>query len=67
MFTVTKRSMKLGDYPQLDMADARHRALDHRAQIATDLDPQGDNHSHVLEIEHSLRIINFALFPKVNT
>jgi hypothetical protein len=39
-FSGAKRSMKLGDYPQMDVADARHRALDHRAQIATGIDPQ---------------------------
>lgn len=35
-----KRSMKLGDYPHMDVADARYRALEHRAQIATGIDPQ---------------------------
>jgi hypothetical protein len=35
-----KRSMKLGDYPQLDVADARHRALDIRGKIANGIDPQ---------------------------
>jgi integrase len=39
-FNGAKRSMKLGDYPKMDVADARHRALDHRAQIATGVDPQ---------------------------
>lgn len=39
-FNGTKRSMKLGDYPHMDVADARHRALEHRAQIATGIDPQ---------------------------
>lgn len=39
-FSGAKRSMKLGDYPHMDVADARHRALDHRAQIATGIDPQ---------------------------
>ncbi|KQV79640.1 hypothetical protein ASD15_16420 [Massilia sp. Root351] len=35
-----KRSMKLGDYPQLDVADARHQALDIRGKIANGIDPQ---------------------------
>lgn len=35
-----KRSMKLGDYPQLDVADARHQALDARGKIANGIDPQ---------------------------
>ncbi|NNG22750.1 tyrosine-type recombinase/integrase [Telluria aromaticivorans] len=39
-FRGAKRSMKLGDYPQMDVADARHRTLDYRAQIATGTDPQ---------------------------
>lgn len=39
-FNGAKRSMKLGDYPHMDVADARHRALEHRAQIATGIDPQ---------------------------
>ena len=39
-FAGAKRSMKLGDYPQMDLAEARQRALDHRGQIATGSDPQ---------------------------
>jgi integrase len=35
-----KRSMKLGDYPQLDVADARHLALDVRGKVANGIDPQ---------------------------
>lgn len=39
-FNGAKRSMKLGDYPHMDVADARNRALERRAQIATGIDPQ---------------------------
>ena len=39
-FNGTKRSMKLGDYPQMEVADARHRALDCRRRVATGTDPQ---------------------------
>jgi hypothetical protein len=39
-FNGSKRSMKLADYPQMDVADARQRALDYRGQIATGIDPQ---------------------------
>lgn len=35
-----KRSMKLGDYPLLDVADARQRAMEHRGKIASGIDPQ---------------------------
>lgn len=36
----TKRSMKLGDYPLMDVAEARQRALEHRGKIAAGIDPQ---------------------------
>jgi len=36
----SKRSMKLGDYPQMEVADARQQALEHRGKIATGIDPQ---------------------------
>jgi integrase len=39
-FDGAKRSMKLGDYPLMDVAKARHRALDCRRQVATGTDPQ---------------------------
>jgi integrase len=39
-FGGAKRSMKLGDYPQMEVAQARQRALDCRSQIATGTDPQ---------------------------
>lgn len=39
-FEGAKRSMKLGDYPQMDVADARQRALDFRGKIAAGSDPQ---------------------------
>jgi integrase len=39
-FNGAKRSMKLGDYPQMDVADARHHALDLRGRIAGGIDPQ---------------------------
>lgn len=39
-FDGAKRSMKLGDYPQMEVVDARHRALDCRRQVATGTDPQ---------------------------
>jgi integrase len=35
-----KRSMKLGDYPTLDVGDARLKALECRAQLAKGVDPQ---------------------------
>lgn len=38
--TAAKRSMKLGDYPQMDVADARQLALDYRKQISLGNDPQ---------------------------
>lgn len=38
--TAAKRSMKLGDYPQMDVADARQLALDYRKQISIGNDPQ---------------------------
>ncbi|RYZ84801.1 MAG: DUF4102 domain-containing protein, partial [Proteobacteria bacterium] len=34
-----KRSMKLGDYPLMDVAEARQRALEHRGKIAAGTDP----------------------------
>jgi integrase len=39
-FNGAKRSMKLGDYPQMDVADARHHALAMRGKIAGGIDPQ---------------------------
>jgi integrase len=39
-FGGAKRSMKLGDYPQMDVAEARQRALECRSQVATGTDPQ---------------------------
>jgi len=39
-FDGAKRSMKLGDYPQMDVGNARQRALDCRRQVATGTDPQ---------------------------
>ena len=39
-FSGAKRSMKLGDYPQMDVGDARQSALDFRRQIAAKIDPQ---------------------------
>lgn len=39
-FSGSKRSMKLGDYPQMDVAEARQQALDCRRQVATGTDPQ---------------------------
>ncbi|MDR3480342.1 MAG: site-specific integrase [Burkholderiaceae bacterium] len=35
-----KRSMKLGDYGVIDIAQARQRALDCRSQLASGIDPQ---------------------------
>ena len=39
-FNGAKRSMKLADFPQMDVADARQLALDFRGQIAAKIDPQ---------------------------
>lgn len=39
-FDGAKRSTKLGDYPQMDVGNARQRALDCRRQVATGTDPQ---------------------------
>ena len=35
-----KRSMKLGDYPSVDITEARRKALEVRAQLARGIDPQ---------------------------
>lgn len=35
-----KRSMKLGDYPLMEVGDARQQALEHRGKIASGIDPQ---------------------------
>lgn len=35
-----KRSMKLGDYPGVDISEARQRAVDARSQLARGIDPQ---------------------------
>jgi integrase len=39
-FNGVKRSMKLGDYPHMDVVDARHHALNMRGKIAGGIDPQ---------------------------
>jgi hypothetical protein len=46
-FNGAKRSMKLGDYPQMDVADARHHALDLRGRIAGGIDPQCESEAIV--------------------
>ncbi len=41
-----KRSMRLGDYPALDLAQARQLAMSARLQIAQGVDPQATQHVH---------------------
>lgn len=54
-----KRSMKLGDYPTLDVGDARLKALDCRAQLAKGIDPQAVKAQEVATAALTLK--NFVL------
>ncbi|HEX7913180.1 MAG TPA: tyrosine-type recombinase/integrase [Paraburkholderia sp.] len=51
-----KRSMKLGDYPALDVGDARLKALECRAQLAKGLDPQAIRQEEAASVVRTLRI-----------
>jgi integrase len=52
-----KRSMKLGDYPLMDVAEARQRALEHRGKIAAGTDPQEMRDA---EVHHQLTFREFV-------
>lgn len=56
-----KRSVKLGDYAQLDVADARHQALDIRGKVANGIDPQREPEPSTKATSSSLRTMPLPL------
>jgi len=57
LFSGAKRSMKLGDYPQMDVVEARKRALDCRRQVATGTDLQA---AVAVEAASKLMLLQFV-------
>jgi integrase len=43
--TQRKRSMKLGDYPAMDITEARQLAINHRSQLSKGIDPQDERNA----------------------